>query len=114
MEAVQYDTYPLQEIEGVFGVQMEPQPRNYVMNGDFPIGALTYCVWQSLSMCEVLTKEDIAVALLEGCLPTFFEERVRALVARGGSSGYIKEMLRRNFKGIKWDVQALDRLSGKA
>lgn len=108
-ESVVSDTFPDEKIEGCFGIQKDPAPRTRAVNADFPIGNLTYAVWQGLFMSDLMKKETLVAALLEGRMPALFESLART----SPPSAYVAELLRRGFGGIKWDVQLMDRLSGK-
>jgi len=65
-------------------------------------------------MCDDVSAAEIESALLNGVLPAYFAKQVRAESTSDRKNSYLTEMLRRDVKGIKWDVQILNRLSGKA
>ena len=102
-EALEQDLYPSNDVESIFGIQMNNA-----------LGGLVRNTWARLFVHDLITAESVKAALLHGVLPSFFEQKVRELEKKAPHDGYASRLRAAAGRGlmlIDWDVSVLVEVS---
>lgn len=108
------DSYPIEENEGLFGIQMIPAEELIEGTMRTSLGNLVYLTWLAIWKSK-RTKEDpecaalrneIVMMILMGKLPEWFQLEVmeHAASKEGAHNAYVHELLRRGVEFITYDV----------
>lgn len=111
--AMKRDSYPMEETEGIFGIQMEPKYERYDDTTRVSMGNLVYLVWVAMWKAKFPNhdtwKNEIVMMILMGKFPEWFQLEVMEYVAtkEGSMNAYVHELLERGLDNIKYDILLL-------
>jgi hypothetical protein len=111
--AMKNDSYPIEENEGIFGVQMTPAEEMVDGTVRPSLGNLVYLTWLAIWKSKWTAKEEdralrseVVMMILAGKLPEWFqlEAMEYAESAAGKHNAYVNELLRRGVENITYDT----------
>ena len=108
-EAMKHDSYPIEESEGVFGIQMVPKYERYDNTTRVSMGNLVYLVWMAMWKAKedtIVWKNEIVMMILMGKLPEWFQLEVMEFVNtnEGKNNAYVHELIERGMDNIRYDI----------
>ena len=112
--AMQNDTYPTEDTEGIFGIQMEPSQESVEGTMQVSLGNLVYLTWLAVWKSKY-TKQDeerkafrneIVMIILLGKLPEWWQLEVMEFsqTQEGRQNAYANQLIRRGLDSIKYDT----------